>query len=185
MLYFDERKGRVMYLISIYFDEKTGKRIQGYINRVAEHSDNHFMLDEKVPPHITLSAFETRDVEPVIDKLSRAVKNMEKGRVQWATVGQFFPYVIFLAPVLNEYLHGLSQRVYDSLSKIEDVSISPFYQPFQWLPHTTVGKTLSKEQMRKAFEVLQNSFGVFEGEVVEIGLAKTNPHRDIVRWKLD
>lgn len=173
-----------MYLISIYFDEKTNKRMEGYINRVAERSGNRFMLEEKVPPHITVSSFETRDLEPVIDKLSEVLNNIEKGCIKWATVGQFLPYVIFLAPVLNEYLHGLSQTVYDCLSKIEDVSISPLYQPFQRLPHTTVGKTLSKEEMQIAFEVLQNSFGAFDGDVVEIGLARTNPHRDIIRWKM-
>ena len=32
--------------------------------------------------------------------------------------------------------------------------------------------------------VLQDSFGMFEGEVVRIGLAKPNPHRDIATWEL-
>ena len=59
------------------------------------------------------------------------------------------------------------------------------YMPFQWLPHTTIAKKLSKEQMQTAFEVLQNSFGVFEGKVVRIGLAKPNPHRDIATWVLN
>ena len=97
-----------MYLISIYFDEKTNKKIQQYINQVAEKTGNTFMLDGNVPPHITISAFETRQEEKVIEVLEKVVQNLTPGKLQWASVGQFFPYVIFLAPVLNEYLHELS-----------------------------------------------------------------------------
>jgi len=39
--------------------------------------------------------------------------------------------------------------------------------------------------MSIAFEVMQESFGMFKGEVVKIGLAKPNPHRDIATWVLN
>lgn len=173
-----------MYLVSIYFDEKTNKRIQQYINKVAEKTGNTFMLDGNVPPHLTVSAFEAQDEEMAIEKLERVVKNLKRGGLQWVSVGQFFPYVLYIAPVLNEYLHEMSAQIYDALSPITGVKISPYYKPFQWLPHSTIGKTLSKEEMKIAFEVMQNGFGMFEGNVVRIGLAKPNPHRDIKSWEL-
>lgn len=173
-----------MYLVSIYFDEKTNKRIQRYINEVAEKTGNTFMLDGNVPPHITVSAFETLDEEQAIRVLSHVATELQRGVLQWASVGQFFPYVLNIAPVLNEFLHDMSVQICDAISQIDAVKISPYYQPFQWLPHTTIGKTLSKEQMRVAFEVMQNNFGMFEGEVIRIGLAKPNPHRDIMSWEL-
>lgn len=173
-----------MYLVSVYFDEKTNRRIQGFINKVAEASGNYFMLDGKVPPHITVSAFETRDEEKAAALLGEAVKNLKRGTLQWASVGQFFPYVIYAAPVLNEYLHNMSACIYEVLSKENDVEISSYYRPFQWLPHTTLGKKLSKEEMKSAFETLQTSFGMFSGEVVRIGLAKTNPYREIINFDL-
>ncbi len=173
-----------MYLVSIYFDETTNTRIRQYIRQVAESTGNSYMLDGEVPPHITISAFETQREEAVIDALEAVARVCEKGSLTWASVGQFFPYVIYLAPVLNEYLHGVSYTIYDSLLQVEGISISPYYRPFQWLPHTTIGKKLSKEEMQKAFCTLQNSFGMFSGEVVRIGLAKTNPYRDIVEYDL-
>jgi hypothetical protein len=78
----------------------------------------------------------------------------------------------------------MSVILYDALQQVDGVKMSPYYQPFQWLPHTTIGKTLSKEEMQVAFQVMQDNFGVFEGEVVKIGLAKPNPHRDIRSWDL-
>ena len=173
-----------MYLVSIYFDEKTNKKIQKLINQVAQKTGNTFMLDGNVPPHITVSAFEALEEEQVIEVLSHVSTNLKKGSLQWVSVGHFFPYVLYITPVLNEYLHDMSAQISTVLSQIDGVKISPYYQPFQWLPHSTIGKTLTKEEMKVAFEVMQNSFGMFEGEVVRIGLAKPNPHRDIMSWEL-
>lgn len=173
-----------MYLVSIYFDEKTNKKIQKFINQVALKTGNRFMLDGDVPPHITVSAFEALDEEQVIETLKHVATKLKKDTLQWVSVGQFFPYVLYITPVLNEYLHDMSAQISTALSQIDGIKISPYYQPFQWLPHSTIGKTLTKEEMRIAFEVMQNSFAMFEGEVVRIGLAKPNPHRDIMSWEL-
>ena len=173
-----------MYLISIYFDEKTNRRIQQYIDKVAEKTGNTFMLEGQVPPHITISAFETQNEAVVIETLNSLTHHLKMGNLTWASVGQFFPYVIYMTPVLNAYLHEMAELIYDALVTVEGVQVNTRYRPFQWLPHTTIAKKLSKEEMRIAFEVLQDSFGMFEGEVVKIGLAKPNPHRDIATWEL-
>lgn len=175
---------RNMYLVSLYFDVKTNDRIQQYINTVAKRTGNTYMLDGKVPPHITISAFETRNEKQVIDRLNTCMNQQQKGWVQWASVGAFFPNVIYISPVLNVYLHELSVSVYDAVKGVEDMIIRKCYQPFCWLPHTTIAKKLSQEEMRTAFIVLQESFGMFSGDVVRIGLAKTNPYEDIVTWEL-
>ena len=173
-----------MYLVSIYFDDKTNRIIQNHINKVAEKTGNIFMTDGKVPPHITISAFETKQEAKVVEALKEATTQMQSGQLEWASVGMFFPYVLYLAPVLNEYLHSLTKIVYERIKGIEDTIISPYYRPFQWLPHTTIGKKLCKEEMQTAFEVLQNDFAMFSGTVTRIGLAKTNPYTDIISWEL-
>ncbi len=173
-----------MYLISIYFDEKTSRRIQKYVDKVAEQTGNTFMLDGNVPPHITVSAFETKNEVAVIEVLNSLAHHLKKGSLTWASVGQFFPYVIYMTPVLNAYLHGMAETIYDALNTVKGTQVNAHYMPFQWMPHTTIAKKLSKDEMRIAFEVLQESFGMFEGEVVRIGLAKPNPHRDIATWEL-
>lgn len=173
-----------MYLISVYFDEATNKRLQRYIDIVAERTGNHFMTNGKVPPHMTISAFETRDEEHVKIVLKEKCKNLPQGKITWCSAGTFFPYVIYLAPVLNEYLHKISKDIYECLFETGNVEINKFYQPFQWFPHTTIAKKLTKEEMKIAFEVLQENFGVFDGRVTHIGLAKPNPHRDLMRLEL-
>ncbi|MBQ7067214.1 MAG: 2'-5' RNA ligase family protein [Lachnospiraceae bacterium] len=174
-----------MYQISIYFNKIANSMITYYINHVAVVSGNSFMIDNQVPPHITLSSFNTKDEAAVISALEEASKNWQQGKIKYVTTGTFFPFVLYIAPVLNEYLHGLSVDIYNALEPIEGIEIYKYYKPFQWIPHTTIGKTLSQEEMQKAFRLMQTDFNVFDAKVVKIGLAKTNPYRDIWEYELN
>lgn len=173
-----------MYLISLYFDEKTNQRIQQYISQVARKTGNMFMPDGNVPPHITISAFETTDESLALQEFYSAITELYSSSIQWVSVGEFFPHVIYLTPVLNAYLHQMSEKIYTTLTQNNKISVSPYYRPFQWIPHTTIGKTLSKEQMVTAFQTMQHQFGPFTGQVTKIGLAKTNPYTNLAEETL-
>lgn len=184
-----------MYHISLYFDEKTTAHMHKLIEKVAQATGNDYMLEVKVPPHITLCALECEDEDALKNRLENLVGELKRGTLQWVSVGTFLPGVIFLQPVLNEYLQGLTELVHACVQGILEptqgcrhdlpgIKINPCYKPFSWLPHSTVAKKLTPEQLTEAFEVLQKEFKVFEGQAVRIGLAKMNPHREIVRWEL-
>lgn len=168
-----------MYLISAYFDEQTSKTIERYSKQIAEKTGNTFMIDNHVPPHLTISSIEARNGQMLVEPVKELTKYLKKGDIQFVSVGMLFPYVMYVTPVLNEYLFDMSKQIYDVVSKIPMVSISKYYQPMQWLPHVTLGKTLTKEQMQIAFTIMQDRFAVFDGKITKIGLAKTNPHEDI------
>ena len=173
-----------MYLISIYFDKDTEKRINSMMQHVADATGNTFMQDNQVPAHITVAAVETRNETALMEQMEALIKQLSTGEIKFVSVGSFATKVLYLQPVLNEYLHTLSEVVKKELEGLEDTILSPYYQPFNWLPHTTIAKQLTKEQMQQAFSVLQNEFVPMEGKVVRIGVAKTNPHRDIKLWEL-
>ena len=50
-----------MYLISVYFDDKSNKIISNYINKIAQKTGNTFMTDNHVPPHLTIMSVEVRE----------------------------------------------------------------------------------------------------------------------------
>lgn len=192
-----------VYHISVYFDEKTTAHMQEFIEKVAQATGNHYMTEAKVPPHITLCALECGDEEALKAALESVFGKVQHGTLQWVSVGTFLPGVIFLQPVLNKYLQGLMETVYGCVQDFAEgvpdsaeaapgcartptgVKIKPCYKPFSWLPHSTIAKKLTPRELQAAFEVLQKEFGVFEGEVVRIGLSKMNPHREIAGWALD
>lgn len=173
-----------MYLVSLYFDDKTTIKIQKLINKVAEKSKNKFMIDNNVPPHITIGAFETNNENEVIEILDEKLKDFKSGKITFASIGVFKSSVVFLSPVLNEYLHNLSVNIYEDLKDVDNTIISKYYMPFQWMPHVTIAKKLNKKELFLAFEELENNFSIFSGSVIKIGLSKTNPYKDMKIWNL-
>ena len=173
-----------MYFISIYFDEKTDKQLRRLMNQVAEKTGNTFMTDNQIPPHITIAAMEMKDEKLAIEAIDACVQELKAGDLRFVTVGTFLPQVLFVQPVLNTYLHELSVQLNEAVKNLPDTKVSPYYEPFGWLPHTTMAKQLKEEQMQEAFAILQKQFVPFTGRVVSIGIAKPNPHRDLALWKL-
>lgn len=174
-----------MYLVSIYFDKVSTKRIQTLIDQIATTSDNHYMIEKQVPPHMTLSAIEARSVDILIPAIKQLEGKLQSGTIQFVTVGQLFPYVLYTMPVLNPYLQELALQISDVVSGIPETTVSKYYRPQSWLPHVTLAKTLSKEEMQRAFSVVQEKFFVFQAQVTELGLAKVNPHNDVLRFALN
>ncbi len=183
-----------MYLISIYFDEEANQKISSYMRKIAEVTGNYAMIDGEVPPHITISSFDTDDEEAaktVLMDLLNIVDEKEAltgGKVFFASVGSFVPRTLFLAPVLNEYLQNLQEVMYASLEEhgrnSDNWKISRQYRPYSWFPHTTLAKKLEKEEIVRAFEMIQNEFTPFYANVVRIGLAISNPYEDILNIPL-
>lgn len=174
-----------MYLVSIYFDKVSTKRIQTLIDQIATTSDNHYMIEKQVPPHMTLSAIEARSVDILIPAIKQLEGRLQSGTIQFVTVGQLFPYVLYTMPVLNPYLQELALQISDVVSGIPETTVSKYYRPQSWLPHVTLAKTLSKKEMQQAFSVVQEKFSVFQAQVTELGLAKVNPHNDVLRFALN
>lgn len=196
-----------MYLISVYFDDHANKILQRYIDEVAKATGNTFMIDHKVPPHMTISSIEAKSVDvlrPAFESLAEKLaftrtragnsslgnnvqgnanqsnSNLgESNKIQIVSVGQLLPYVLYATPVLNEMLQDLQEVVYDTFKDIEDTDISRFYQPYSWLPHITLGKKMDKEQMISAVKVMQEKFAPLEAIITKIGLTKVNPHEDV------
>ena len=146
-----------MYLVSIYFDEKTTSRMQGYITQVAKRSGNPFMIEKNVPPHLTISAFETRSEDQVISLFEETRDMFQSGEIIWCSVGAFFPNVLYLSPVLNTYLQELSEKVYKELLKTADVKVHKCYRPMQWVPHATMERNFLKKRCLQRFRYCRSS----------------------------
>ena len=77
-----------MYLISVYFDEQANKNLQRYINMIADKTGNTFMTDNNVPPHMTISSIEARNVDVIVPAFESLKDNINAGSIQFVSVGQ-------------------------------------------------------------------------------------------------
>ncbi|MCQ2507348.1 MAG: 2'-5' RNA ligase family protein [Dorea sp.] len=179
-----ESKEIDVYLISIYFDQETNGRITSYMKRIADTSGNRLMTDGDMPPHITISSFDAKREENARLTLQKIEGKLKDGEIFFASVGSFMTGALFLAPVLNEYLQRLQELCYQSLVEEKDLKISRQYRPYSWFPHATLVKKLSGDEMVNAFACLHTDFLPFHARVEAVGLAKTNPYREIYRISL-
>lgn len=174
-----------MYLISLYFDEKTNKKLNEYVQKIANVTGNNFLLENEVPPHITIAAIETKKIENILMSMTQLESVLTGGgKIDIVSIGILLPYVIYAAPVLNQYLQIISEEIYQSLSMHQEVKISKYYQPFHWLPHITLAKKLEQVQMQSAFSCMQKHFIPIQASIEKIGLAKANPYEDIWSYHL-
>lgn len=133
---------------------------------------------------MTIAAVEARNADVLVPAFEQLRGKVMPGRIQIVSIGQLLPYVIYAAPVQGTYLLDMSRLVCSAFGEIPDTSVSRYYRPDSWLAHITLGKTLQKEQMQQAFAAMQQSFMPFTAEITEMGLARVNPHEDIVRFRL-
>ncbi|MDO4616791.1 MAG: 2'-5' RNA ligase family protein [Lachnospiraceae bacterium] len=173
-----------MYLISAYFDDKTRKVLQRYMDAIAKKTGNDYMITHQVPPHLTIAAIEAKNSEVLLPGFRQVSEKITEGSITIVSVGMLLPYVLYAAPVLNEYLQNLSACIAEVYANVPEVSLNRYYRPMQWLPHITLGKQLTQKQMQAAVEIMQRQFTALEGKVTSIGLAEVNPHRDVETIRL-
>ena len=53
------------------------------------------------------------------------------------------------------------------------------------MPHTTIAKKLTNEELILGFKELNDNFTIFSGRITKIALSKTNPLEDIIVWNLE
>lgn len=186
-----------MYLLSAYFDEKSNRILQRHIQSIAEGTGNHFMTENHVPPHLTITAIESRDAGVLLESFMEPLSEAAQGRIQIVSIGALFPYVLYATPIRNQYLEALSQNIYQTIAPLllesaenpngeikNKIKVNKYYLPMQWFPHITLGKKLEEGQMQAAFQIMQKKFAPLEATIQSIGLARTNPHEDIYTWLL-
>lgn len=169
-----------MYLISAYFDDATTKKMQNFIDEVAKITGNTFIIDGKIPPHITVLEFDVKNEEEALNIFKENANSFMQGEVLFSSLGVFKKQVLYIETVLNEYLHNMSCKWDELYKELPNFTRSPYYQPFGWIPHLSLGKHLTNAQIIQAFELVLSKFEPVKGNVTRIGIAKTNPHRDLI-----
>ena len=172
------------HAIILRFDEETENKIMEIIERIAQSCGNRYMLDEQIPPHLTVSYFCCERIEPVIDKIDAHISDFSRGEIRWTSLGAFVPQVLFAAPVLREYLMDMCVRINGLVEDISVVGDSGHYLPYQWVPHTTLATKLNQEELCTAFEISVKSFTAFAGEANRLVLAECSPYRAVKEWEL-
>ena len=132
----------ITYAVSLHFGQEVNEVIYSAMNKIADQTGNRFMIENKVPPHITIGAFHAaRDDE---GKLLQLVEDFARGQqaasVQFCEVGNFNNKVLFLRPEKNSFLTTINAELHDLLLPVFSKAENGYYLPDIWFPHTTLLK---------------------------------------------
>jgi len=172
------------YAIALYFDSAAEKTAQRLIDSAAAASGNTYMQAVNIPPHVTLCAVDSEDESALLTALDGICADMTRGTVSFASIGIFNPKVLFLSPVMNEYLLTANRTINQTLLPLGTAGDEGHYLPFCWVPHAALAVQLTAEELMQAFAAVQREFSPFAATADRLVLASFNPYTEIMSWKL-
>ncbi len=172
------------YAITLEFDKETENKIQELIDEVAKVTGCDYMKQSKIPPHVTVSALVSDNEEALLSEMESIAETMEKDFIWFANIGVFNPLVIYLGPVMNEFLQNTCRTVNERLLKYADVGNRGRYLPNQWVPHVGVAVKLTPDALVEAFAIVQEKFSAFGATVERIVLVRAEPYEELKSWEL-
>jgi 2'-5' RNA ligase len=175
------------YAITLYFDKTAEDKINDLVYKIAESNGNKYMLENNIKPHITIAYFEyNKNINSIIELLDKNIPilNMGIGQTFLGSIGTFIPAVLFISPVINNYLLNFNKKANELLEKNKKIKFIGFYLENKWVPHVSLGVKLNKNELLKGMEILVNNYQNIFAEVNKIALVECNPYKEIKTWKL-
>ena len=173
------------YAVIVCFDEKCESQIMKFTTALVENGINRYLIDNEIPPHVTIAAFSSDNSEVAKSIISKNINRFKSGRVVWCSIGAFNPNVLFITPLMNQYLYELNYECNSLFEENAQFELSSNYAPFSWVPHTTVAIDLNSEELNRSFSILQQEFKPFAGVSQKILLVQSKPFNIIAEWNLD
>ena len=172
------------YAVTLEFDKETEIKIQEMIDEVARVTGCDYMKQSKIPPHVTVSALVSDNEEALLSEMESIAESMAKSFIWFANIGIFNPFVIYLGPVMNEFLQTTCKTVNERLLQYADVGNRGRYLPNQWVPHAAIVVKLTPDTIKEAFAIVQEKFSAFGATAEKIVLARAEPYEELKSWKL-
>ena len=172
------------YAVTLEFDRETENKIQELIDEVPKVTGCDYMKQSKIPPHVTVSALVSDDEESLLLEMEKIAETMNKEFLWFANIGVFNPLVIYLGPVMNEFLQNTCRTVNERLLQYAEVGNRGRYLPNQWVPHAGIAVKLTPEALKKAFAIVQEKFSAFGATVEKIVLVRAEPYEELRSWNL-
>ena len=170
------------YSIMLYFNNFSSYRIATYISMLEGYSNNSYMIDSKIPPHITIGMWNSDD--NFLKEIKKLAKKTKPFEIVFASLGLFNnkdeKEHLFLAPVKNSSLTDFHNNFYSTISPNKDCEFDRFYKNNDiWVPHVTIGYKIERENINRVVEKCTAIELPQKAVVSKIAVAHCCPFREI------
>lgn len=177
----------ITYAVSLHFSQKVNEIVISTLQAIANETENRFMIENKIPPHITIGAFHAAREEEA--KLLQLVENFARdqkaGSVQFSEVGDFNGKVLFLKPEKNLFLSEINKELHTLLLPEFEKAENGYYLPDIWFPHTTLATRLNQSQFSAAKEVAKKISLPLEVAIEELAVYQCSPFLELKKFGLN
>ena len=180
----------ITYAVSLHFSQKVNEIVISTSQAIADKTGNSFMIENKIPPHITIGAFHAAREEEA--KLLQLVEDFARGQkaghkavtVQFSEVGNFNGKVLFLQPEKNNFLSEINKKLHTLLLPEFEKAENGYYLPDIWFPHTTLATRLNQSQFSAAEKVAKQITLPLEAAIEELAVYQCSPFLELKKYKL-
>ena len=173
------------YGIILLFENESEDKIKDLINKIAQNNGNNYMLENNIPPHLSISLFEYNDpIHSIIELLDKNISNIKSQNLYLASIGIFNPNVLFLSPVINNILLESNKNINKLLENNGVNKFDNYYLENQWVPHISLGVKLNKNELLNGINLLINNYQNMGIKINRIGLVECNPYKEIKIWNI-
>lgn len=172
------------YAIVLYFDAVTNDTINEIIKTISVITDNTYMIDVNIPPHITIGSFLCDESDRLMAEVGDFMKDVDTFQVKFDGVGAFEPKVLFASPVKDDYLEKINLAIHEILLENFQPADNEYYTPTKWIPHCALAVRLDEKQFQQARKVEDQIQLPMIAKVEKIALARCNPYEEIKVWEI-
>ncbi|SEQ09236.1 2'-5' RNA ligase superfamily protein [Treponema bryantii] len=176
----------ITYAVSLHFSQKVNEIVISTLHAIADETENRFMIEKKIPPHITIGAFHAAREEEA--KLLQFVEEFSQGQkagsVQFREVGNFNGKVLFLKPEKNLFLSEINKELHTLLLPEFEKAENGYYLPDIWFPHTTLATRLNQSQFSAAKEIAKKISLPLEAAIEELAVYQCSPFFELKKFGL-
>ena len=176
----------ITYAVSLHFSKKINDIVISTLQAIADKTVNRFMIENKIPPHITIGAFHAAREEEVklLQLVEGFARDQKAGSVQFVEVGDFNGKVLFLQPEKNNFLSEINKKLHTLLLPEFEKAENGYYLPDIWFPHTTLATRLNQNQFSAAKEIAKKISLPLEAAIEELAVYQCSPFLELKKYKL-
>ena len=177
----------ITYAVSLHFTPDVNEIISSTVKSIAEVTGNSFIIENKIPPHVTIGAFHAakEDEEKLIQMVEDFAKSQKAGIIHFDEIGNFNGKVLFLKPEKDGFLAQMNAELHTILLPEFEKAENGYYLPEIWFPHTTLATRLNQSQFEKAAKIVGSIELPLATEINEIAVYQCSPFAELKRYKLD
>ena len=154
---------------------------------IAAVTGNNYMLDNSVPPHLSLGLFHAKEEKAgemvkLFEQFAEVLKSEDSNlSLNFNGPNNFADKVIYLSVVRDEHLMKLNRDLHQLFLPHFEAGDNRNYLPENWVPHIALAVKLGNQQFEKGFEVAKSFPLPKSARITSATLAKCNPYNEVVK----